>query len=316
MLLISAVIMSETDCSMPSSPFPSVTLAAASTHHHNTHHLMPVSSLSPCAGELLRLLNSLRDSKNEADIKMAYDNHGINKLFYALEQYPHLQLLDLPFDGLHLFPDGLLRSEGAWLFYVLIKMKLDINKVNERVKACKGLPRDVRIPPLHSKLKNGKAGGTPRSAAVLRMTGSQCMHFALFSLEILDPLLTPEMRSSPAWASWVALVELWSVVVQHKLVAADIERIDELQVKHSTLFDQVPEYNGLKRPKHHFLTHLAQDVWRFGPPKGYWCFGFEAFNKVIKAGSMRTNWKNESVGIMRYWSMKSACIMRASSWTW
>ena len=45
MLLISAVIMSETDCSMPSSPFPSVTLAAANTHHHNTHHLMPVSSL-------------------------------------------------------------------------------------------------------------------------------------------------------------------------------------------------------------------------------------------------------------------------------
>ena len=32
-------------------------------------------------------------------------------------------------------------------------------------------------------------------------------------------------------ASWVALVELWSVVVQHKLVAADVERIDELQLK-------------------------------------------------------------------------------------
>ena len=143
-------------------------------HTPSQHTPSHARVFTPCAGELLRLLNSLRDSKNEADIKMAYDNHGINKLFYALEQYPHLQLLDLPFDGLHLFPDGLLRSEGAWLFYVLIKMKLDINKVNERVKACKGLPRDVRIPPLHSKLKNGKAGGTPRSAAVLRMTGSQC----------------------------------------------------------------------------------------------------------------------------------------------
>ena len=66
----------------------------------------------------------------------------------------------------------------------------------------------------------------------------------------------------------------------------------------------------LKRPKHHFLAHLAFDVWRYGPPRGYWCFGFESFNKVIKAGSERTNWKNESVGIMRYWSMKSACSMR------
>ena len=68
-------------------------------------------------------------------------------------------------------------------------------------------------------------------------------------------------------------------------------------------------FNGLKRPKHHFLSHLALDVWRYGPPRGYWCFGFESFNKVIKAGSARTNWKNETVGIMRYWSMKSACSM-------
>ena len=82
------------------------------------------------------------------------------------------------------------------------------------------------------------------------------------------------MRSSPAWASWVALVELWSVVVQHKLVPADVERIDVLQLKHSALFDQVPEYSGLKRPKHHFLPHLALDTWRYGPPRGYWCFGF------------------------------------------
>ena len=94
------------------------------------------------------------------------------------------------------------------------------------------------------------------------------------SIEILDPLLTDAMRAHPAWASWVKLVELWSVVVQHTLMAADVERIDELQLQHSALFDQVPEYNGLKRPKHHFLSHLALDVWRYGPPRGYWCFGF------------------------------------------
>ena len=137
-----------------------------------------------------------------------------------------------------------------------------------------------------------------------------CVHSRACSISILDPLLTDEMRSSPAWASWVALVELWSVVVQHKLVPADVERIDVLQLKHSALFDQVPEYSGLKRPKHHFLSHLALDTWRYGPPRGYWCFGFESFNKVIKAGSARTNWKNESVGIMQYWSMRSACQMR------
>ena len=148
----------------------------------------------------------------------------------------------------------------------------------------------------------------PNHRSALHRSDSALVHLSrACSIQILDPLLSDAMRQHPAWASWVALVELWSVVVQHKLVLADVERIDDLQLQHSALFDQVPEYNGLKRPKHHFLAHLALDVYRYGPPRGYWCFGFEAFNKVIKAGSARTNWKNESVGIMRYWSMRSAC---------
>ena len=110
------------------------------------------------------------------------------------------------------------------------------------------------------------------------------------------------MLRHPAWASWVKLVELWSVAVQHTLTPADVERIDALQLEHSAIFDQVPEYNGLKRPKHHFLSHLALDVWRFGPPRGYWCFGFESFNKVIKAGAQRSNFKCTELSIMQAWA--------------
>ena len=68
----------------------------------------------------------------------------------------------------------------------------------------------------------------------------------------------------------------------------------------------MPEYSGLKRPKHHFLTHLAPDAWRFGPPRGYWCFGFEAFNKVMKAGARLSNKKNTVEAVMAYWSMQHA----------
>ena len=99
------------------------------------------------------------------------------------------------------------------------------------------------------------------------------------------------------------------MTVQHSLKVTDIERIDDLVLEHSALFDQVPEYNGLKRPKHHFLSHLPIDIHLYGPPRGYWCFGFEAFNKVIKAGAKRSNWKSETVSIMRYWSMLSARTM-------
>jgi hypothetical protein len=52
-------------------------------------------------------------------------------------------------------------------------------------------------------------------------------------------------------------VELWSVVLKHKIDTSDIQLIDDLVLEHAALFDRVPQYSGLKRPKHHFLSHLA-----------------------------------------------------------
>ena len=69
---------------------------------------------------------------------------------------------------------------------------------------------------------------------------------------------------------------------------------------------QVKEYMGLKKPKHHFLTHLSGDVWKYGPPRAFWCFGFEAFNKLIKNTCNLTNYNNEVLAVMQYWSMRSA----------
>lgn len=133
---------------------------------------------------------------------------------------------------------------------------------------------------------------------------------AVHSVKVISPLLTPKMRDHPAWHSWVKLVELWSLVLKHELTVADVERIDDLQYEHAVLFASVPQYAGMKRPKHHFLTHLARDIWNYGPPRGYWTFGYESFNKVIKAGAQRSNFKNETLSIMEYWSMRSGHAMR------
>ena len=37
--------------------------------------------------------------------------------------------------------------------------------------------------------------------------------------------------------------------------------------------------------------------------------GIWGFNKVIKPGAQRSNWRNESLSIMQYWSMRSARAM-------
>ena len=289
--------------------------------------------------ELQQIIAKLRKGdKNAKTAKTIMHDRGLNKLFFALDPdyVPHINPITIaPVDLLHLFPDGLLRSELAWLVYIFIKMGLTIEAINKRVKSfCKSsktFPKDVRIPLFKDKLAKGIAGGVPDSSSTVNMTGSQCMHFSLHrcvcaiavapmicvltrlllfcpcrSVEILQPILTKAMMSHPAWASWVKLVELFTISVQTKLAVSDVALIDDLQLEHSKLFDLVPEYHGLKRPKHHFLTHLPDHVYRYGPPRGFWCFGFEAFNRIIKRGARMSNWKNTTVSIMQYWSARSA----------
>ncbi len=256
--------------------------------------------------DLSIVLQRLKNAGTE-EAKILKQQHGLNKTVFAFDpQYiPHVIPTSVaPQDGLHWGPDGLLRSEGAWLHYVLFKLGLDPARENEAIRNYPHWPADVRIPPVHPGLSAGTRNGCPHSSTVMRMTGSQMHWFALHSIQLLTPLLTEEMRSHPAWRSWVALVELYSLLVQHEFSVSDVELIDELQLAHSAAFDCVPEYSGLKRPKHHFAQHFPHDLWLYGPKRGCWCFGFEGFNRVIKAGAARSNWKCETLSIMQYWSIR------------
>ena len=307
--------------------------------------------------ELKQFLVRLRsDQVSVTQRKREMQEHGLNSLYYAMdpEYVPHVNPCeDFIQDGLHLFGDGLLRSTGAWLFFVFCLLGLDLDVVNTAVRRYPHFEKGVRVPELHPGLKTGAAGvagRVPRAEAVLRMSGSECAQFALHrcaqprcprgshatgnhlhniacscsprvsdcvpdrvsdcvsdrvscashSIEILTPLLTSEMLAHPAWHCWVKLVELYTVFVLHSLTQSDLKHLDDLQLAYSLAFDRVPEFVGLKRPKHHFLSHIALDAWRFGPGRGYWCYGFEGFNKVIKRGAKRCNFKCEPLGIMSY----------------
>jgi hypothetical protein len=72
---------------------------------------------------------------------------GLNKIEFAFdpEYIPHVNPIKIaPQDCLHLFPDGLLRSEGAWLFYILFCMGLSMEDANRALRKYKGFPPDVR----------------------------------------------------------------------------------------------------------------------------------------------------------------------------
>ena len=58
----------------------------------------------------------------------------------------------------HLFGDGLLRSHGAWMFYVFHRLGLELESVNAAKRAHKKFPEDVRVPDLQPGLTTGVAG--------------------------------------------------------------------------------------------------------------------------------------------------------------
>lgn len=74
---------------------------------------------------------------------------------------------------------------------------------------------------------------------------------------------------------------------------------------------QVKEYNGLWKPKHHFMTHLPVDLLRFGPLRGFWCMSFEGFNKIVKQAAEISNYRSEDVFVLEHWMMKSAKKLRS-----
>jgi hypothetical protein len=118
------------------------------------------------------------------------------------------------------------------------------------------------------------------------------------------------MCQHPAWKSWLKLVALFTFLQKREFSMEDIERLDDMQLDYMDAFDQVPEYVGLKRPKHHFLSHVSLDIYRHGPPSEYWCFGFESFNKTMKAGARLSNCKHIVRDVMEYWSVLSARDMQ------
>ena len=71
---------------------------------------------------------------------------------------------------------------------------------------------------------------------------------------------------------------------------------------------QVPEYKGLYKPKHHFAQHTPLDILRCGPPRGYWCFAFEAFNQKMKKYCKNSSFKDITRRVADFFVLDSALM--------
>ena len=55
------------------------------------------------------------------------------------------------------------------------------------------------------------------------------------------------------------------------------------------------------RQTHHFSQHLPLDMLRLGPARGYWCYSYEGYNKVIKKITKGSNFKNICKRVADVW---------------
>jgi hypothetical protein len=84
-----------------------------------------------------QLRSQLQEASKSADPQGCLKKHGLKRVHFAWDPVyiPHTNPCTAPRDALHLFPDGLLRSECAWLLYIFFKLGLSLEAVNAEIRS-------------------------------------------------------------------------------------------------------------------------------------------------------------------------------------
>jgi hypothetical protein len=112
------------------------------------------------------------------------------------------------------------------------------------------------------------------------VNASEAFLFITHSRTLIEPLLTDLGRKHPCWISLQALSAVVQKALQHVFADHEADELAVLIAAHNKAFEDVEEYDGLERPKHHFQEHLPAALRMFGPLRGFWCMPFEAFLQV------------------------------------
>ena len=175
-----------------------------------------------------------------------------------------------------------------------------------------------------------QTGGMPCRDSKLRLSAAETQYFALCSVNLFGPYVDRTKECS-FWDSWVKHIEYLRIMLQPTIKVSDLVNMSALIKEHQTLFAQVrglppltahrsllqsntlqvPEYQEKDgdatkdkahwKPKHHFSQHLPLDILRLGPARGYWCYSYEGYNKVIKKITKGSNFKNICKRVADVW---------------
>ena len=154
----------------------------------------------------------------------------------------------------------------------------------------------------------------------MKFTAGQMLQVAINSVELLRPLLQgrtltergktlPAMRSD-IWLCWTYHVRYLEVMMRSSFTEASISLLSKLITLQGELFQKIPMYKHLWKPKNHFARHIVTQIRMFGAPRNYWCMRFEAKNQEFKRAAKTSNFFNIPKAVAEHWEGRSACILR------
>jgi hypothetical protein len=114
----------------------------------------------------------------------------------------------------------------------------------------------------------------------LDLTADETLTYVIYSIQIIEPVLTDAGMLHPAWRCWLYHRQVVIKCMQHVYKQGDDTLLRKLLETWDAAFDKVAEYTGLKRPKAHFAMHLPKALRNYGPFRQFWCMPWEGFLQV------------------------------------
>ena len=115
--------------------------------------------------------------------------------------------------------------------------------------------------------------------------------------------------SDPVWVAWVKHVEYLDLLFAPEISADDVLVLESQISEAQRAFDEVDEFKGCYKPKHHFASHTFIHILRLGPLRGYWCYSFEGLHQRVKRILRSSNFKSCASRIMKFWCHQFSHLM-------
>lgn len=154
-----------------------------------------------------------------------------------------------------------------------------------------------------------KGTKSPHNNAKLPYSAHGQLVFAVHSLEILGKFIPP--GPWPAfWHTWVLHVQILNMMMAFDFTFAQLMKLEETVMIWQAVTNSVHEYSKCWRPKVHWCTHLAHDIFMWGPPRLLWSMIPEKKNGEFVRGVKRSNYHNPCKSAAEFWAWQSEWQLR------